>query len=405
MAQHGADRVERRAVAEQPGRERMAQDVGSPGRRLNAGAPDRATDDIAHAARANRVDGRAGGQEDVVRGGGGPLGLEVPEHRIARVLRQRQPCLAPPLADDAEPSPLPLNVAEPERDDVPRAQTEAGEQQQHGAIAPRHGAGAIAGLDDALYIGIREVAGERGQPPRGHRGHGLDEVWRAPTVHDEPPEEASDDRRDAARRRGRMLPDVLEHEPAHARGIEPGGIVAHGPEQGLDHRQRVGNRRDGQAAPVAHPRAVLGHQRRTHRLRRGRGHDAPFAQVPQERVDSERHPLVATAFAAAPASGQVTHKTREQILIEICHGHAALRGPLAYVVGVVQVGAYRLGRVAVGAHGCREAVEKRPRRSAVETVEGEGALEAALEHGVLLGPKPGEWGPQRARLCGPGHTL
>ncbi len=333
----------------------------------------------------------------MVRGGGRTLGRKVPEQRIARVLRQRQLRLAPPLADDAEPPPRPLNVAEPERNDVPRAQTQAGEQ-QHGAVAPRHGAGAIAGLDDALHIGIREVAGERGQPPRGHRGHGRDEVGRAPTVHDEPPQEASDDRRDAARRRGRVLPDVLEHEPAPARGIEPGGIVAYGAEQGLDHSHRVGQRRGSQAAPVAHPRAVLGHQRQTRRLRHGRGHDARFAQVPQERLDSERHPRVATALAAAPASGQVPQKMCEQIFIEICDDHAALHGPLAQVVDGVQVGADRLGRVARGVHRFREAVETRPRRSGVETVESEGVLDAALEHGVLLGPKPGEWGPQRARI-------
>jgi len=36
-----------------------------------------------------------------------------------RVLRQRRRRLAPPLADDAQPSPLSLNVAKPERDDVP----------------------------------------------------------------------------------------------------------------------------------------------------------------------------------------------------------------------------------------------------------------------------------------------
>ena len=106
----------------------------------------------------------------MVGGGGGTLGLEVAEHRIARVLRKLQPRLAPALAEDAETSPLPLDVIEPERDDVTRAQTEAGEQQQHGAIAPCYGAGAIAGLEDALHIRIREVAWERGQPPRGQLG-------------------------------------------------------------------------------------------------------------------------------------------------------------------------------------------------------------------------------------------
>jgi len=128
----------------------------------------------------------------------------------------------------------------------------------------------------------------------------------------------------------------------------PVGSSPTGPSSAWTTGKRAGNRRCGQAAPVAHPRAVLGHQRRTCRLRHGRGHDARFAQVPQERVDSERHTLVATALAAAaPAPGQVTHKTREQILVEIRDGHAAPRGPLAQVVSGLQVGAARLGRVSI----------------------------------------------------------
>ena len=98
------------------------------------------------------MDGRAGGQEDVVRGGGGTLDLEVAEDRVADVLRKRQPRLAPSLTDDAEASLLPLEVAEAEPDDVTRAQAQASEQKQHGAIAPRHRAGTIARRDDALHI-------------------------------------------------------------------------------------------------------------------------------------------------------------------------------------------------------------------------------------------------------------
>jgi hypothetical protein len=53
-------------------------------------------------------------------------------------------------------------------------------------------------------------------------------------------------------------------------------------------------------------------------------------------------------FVTAFALDGVAQPLPEQILIEICDGHAALRGPLDQVVGAVQVGADRLGRVVLG---------------------------------------------------------
>src|SRR2546426_12362180 len=76
--------------------------MGPPGGCPNAGALDRAPDHVAQASRADRPDGRARGQKDVIRGGDETLALEVPEDRVTDVLRKRQPRLAPPLAGDPE---------------------------------------------------------------------------------------------------------------------------------------------------------------------------------------------------------------------------------------------------------------------------------------------------------------
>jgi hypothetical protein len=94
--------------------------------RLPEGRP-AAPADVAQAGCANRPDRSAWGQKDVIRGGGETLTLEVPEDRVADVLRKRQPRLAPSLAGHPEASLRPVEVAEPEPDDMARAQTQAGE--------------------------------------------------------------------------------------------------------------------------------------------------------------------------------------------------------------------------------------------------------------------------------------
>src|SRR2546428_13885321 len=87
--------------------------MGPPGGCPNAGALDRAPDHVAQASRADRPDGRARGQKDVIRGGDETLALEVPEDRVTDVLRKRQPRLAPPLAGDPEVPLRLVAVAEP----------------------------------------------------------------------------------------------------------------------------------------------------------------------------------------------------------------------------------------------------------------------------------------------------
>lgn len=252
----------------------------------------------------------------MVRGGGRTLGLEVAENRIARVLGKRQSRLAPSLADDVEAPLPPVDVAKPEPDNIASAQSETCEQKQHGAIAQRHGAGAIARLEDALHVVIWEVAGELCQPPGGDPGHRLDEVHRAATLRGEVAQEATDTRRHATGRGRRVPLDVLEYEPAHACGSEPRRIVGHGTQQRLDHPKSVGDRRRSQTALVAHPRAVLGRRRRMHRTQRRSGHDTCLAEVAQERSGPERCAPVTVvaggaAPATAPAAGQVPHEASE----------------------------------------------------------------------------------------------
>jgi hypothetical protein len=75
------------------------------------------------------------------------LFLTKPQEAIPYYWKLR---LAPFLTDYTKPPLLPIEVAQPERDDVTRAQTGLYLQEQHGAIAQRHGAGAIAGFEAAI---------------------------------------------------------------------------------------------------------------------------------------------------------------------------------------------------------------------------------------------------------------
>ena len=260
MAQHGADGVEGGSVAQEASGQRVAQEMGPTGRSLHARPFDGAPDHVTQAAGTQRSDGGTRGEKHVVRGHGRTLGLEILKNRVAGVLGQRQTHDTSTLAHDTEPSLSPLKILESEADNFVTPQTEPRQQQHHGSIASRHAAGAIASRNDALHLRVGEIAGQAGQPPRRHSGDRLDEVWRAPSMRYQVAQEATDDGGDATGRCRCVSLDVLEHELSDAHGLEAGGLLAYDPEQRLDYRQRVADRRFRQVSVMPHPRTILGNQ-------------------------------------------------------------------------------------------------------------------------------------------------
>src|SRR5580700_5198511 len=107
----------------------MAQDVSPVRLAPNPGALDRAAD---HVAQTDGADGPERGlrrEEDVVRGNGRALRLQVVEDGVACVLRKRQPGLASSLPKDAQSRLPPVDVAEPQAHNLMPPKAEACEQQ------------------------------------------------------------------------------------------------------------------------------------------------------------------------------------------------------------------------------------------------------------------------------------
>ena len=107
---------------------------------------------------------------------GRPVLAQVARERLAHVRQQRQAVADQALAaDDDLPLP-PAQVAELERDDLARAQAQAGQEQEDRVVAPPRGRGAGRRPAAAAPRRCGEIARHARKPPLAHRRDGAGKV-------------------------------------------------------------------------------------------------------------------------------------------------------------------------------------------------------------------------------------
>ena len=160
MAQDVADLVERVAKIEHADGQRVSQETGvSRAFRQRHTGPFKGVDKHApnKVRRPRRPVGRPQGDEQEPRPTS-PLVQNVVGKRFADVNWQRHAVMEPSLAADQDVAGTPVNVVEPERDDLLAAQTEPGQQKHDGAIATSAAAVNVHGGDQFANLPGREMA-------------------------------------------------------------------------------------------------------------------------------------------------------------------------------------------------------------------------------------------------------
>jgi hypothetical protein len=228
-------------------------------------------------------------------------------HRLTDVGRQRQPLGLVSLPADDERAGPPIEVVEPKRGELPRAQAEADERGQDGEVSAPSPCAAITGPDEGLDLGsVQSLRKSSQSPPRNgwHRGR------QRPRNHPVDMEEAEQRPQGGHRqRRGatRLSRGAGDHEGAHVGGTE--GIPIQGEAVGGDPGpQKWANRVDiaanGRAPqpPLSCEVLLVPRDRHVHRSgdhrRRRRGQHAPIEQVGEERPQGLAGQVVRVAGAA-----------------------------------------------------------------------------------------------------------
>ncbi len=158
MAQDLADVLQRGPVAEHPGGEGMAQQVGPLEGRVQLGSCQRTVHEV--------PDGR-GGRESPMRRiqadedppgrtAGGPTVAQVVRHGLSDLAGQRQGLASLSLAEHAHGSRMPVEIVERERCRFAAAQPQPGEQQEDGVVAPSGHSAAVTAAEDRLDCFWRE---------------------------------------------------------------------------------------------------------------------------------------------------------------------------------------------------------------------------------------------------------
>lgn len=83
--------------------------------------------------------------------------LQIGQDGIARVLGQRQSAFAPTFAGDKHGPRPPVDRSQSQAGDIPGAQPQSRQQQQHRAVADTDGSREIATGDDTLDLLVREI--------------------------------------------------------------------------------------------------------------------------------------------------------------------------------------------------------------------------------------------------------
>ena len=187
---------------------------------------------------------RTAGAEDFPMPRRGALGQQIVQHRLPHRPGQRQCAAAASLRrEDDDLVAGPVEVVQPQRPDLASAQTVAGDQQQHGVVAPAVRLAQVNRAEQATHLlprqGARHV-GEPVAPPQRHRAH---QLRAAVPAQIQPPVKAG-------QRRGEMVPRRAS-QPSPALAAEREQVVrAQRRQLGRAHRIAAADQEVAKAAPV-----------------------------------------------------------------------------------------------------------------------------------------------------------
>ena len=198
----------------------MPEHVSAAERTVDAGSVQGSPHDALHGDAAEGDDWSYVRQEYAPRRHPWPVLFDVGDDRVAQLLGQRQPLLAPRLAGDGQPALRPVDLIEAQMGDLARAEPEPREQEDDGAIT--QAITAIARAENAREIGIGQEARRR-QPPTGEARDGAIASRRQPAVCDQITQEGARGDGDALGAPATMGLGSIEHEAAHGRRRIGGG--------------------------------------------------------------------------------------------------------------------------------------------------------------------------------------
>lgn len=122
MPQQLRDLGQRSAATKRASGQAVAEEVRAPRRRIQPGSIDRVLDDRRDRRRAREADERCVcANEDIAAGAPRATALEVRGEGLANVPRQRQPLDAAAFSLHRELTCVPIDVVEPECDDLARS--------------------------------------------------------------------------------------------------------------------------------------------------------------------------------------------------------------------------------------------------------------------------------------------
>ena len=172
-----ADDLEGSALPQQSRRGSVSPEMGTPRRRLDAGALagscGHRRDDI---PRDRRPWGDGGAQDDGA-GDGRPGGLQLRQPRIAHVLWERELRFPSALPPDAERPLGPINGVEPQTGHFACAEAEPGEEADERFVTAPACRGARTGRDDPLDVLGGHLPRQGRKAPRGHAGDRRFHPW------------------------------------------------------------------------------------------------------------------------------------------------------------------------------------------------------------------------------------
>ena len=253
-----------------------------------------------------------------------PTGLQVRDDRLADILGQGQPLIAPALARDPELPGAPVDVLDPERGDLAGTQPQPGEHHQHRVVPAPASTSAIARVKQRLQLLRLKRARQPRQPPRRRRRHRVSQRAGDQTAEMQEPQQRPQAGHRHLRRPFR-LPRAPGNDERHdVRRAQPAQIelvaLTHATIEKRPHRQHVTlDRVRRQPALDRQVLAVVPKQhldRADRHTRRRRRNDAEPAQVPQQRRHRPRRDAIRIAGRAPLRQEPLNRLARQPVRTE-----------------------------------------------------------------------------------------
>ena len=161
-------------------------------------------------------------------------GCNVGMERIAHILGKRQERVATRLAIDPQECAVPIDVGEPQSNNITGAQRQSRQQQESRPIARACGCGGVPGLDRALDVFDGNVAWQGRQGPCGDARNGTDKSRRHVPLEREEAQIHAQGRGQHSRTRSRAAFEMRQHHAPDQRRIIRLGNLSQGGQDRLD---------------------------------------------------------------------------------------------------------------------------------------------------------------------------